>query len=72
MPGTMRAVQVSHPGGNFEVVERAIPEAAREELRLKIEACGICHSDAIVKDGRSPFGGLQDPRFAGTRDCAPH
>lgn len=59
----MKAVQVSKPGGNFEVVERNIPEPARGQVRIKVEACGICHSDAIVKDGHWP--GLQYPRIPG-------
>jgi D-arabinose 1-dehydrogenase-like Zn-dependent alcohol dehydrogenase len=59
----MKAVQVSKPGGNFEFVERNIPEPARGQVRIKVEACGICHSDAIVKDGHWP--GLQYPRIPG-------
>ena len=59
----MKAVQVSKPGGNFELVERNIPEPTRGQVRIKVEACGICHSDAIVKDGHWP--GLQYPRVPG-------
>jgi D-arabinose 1-dehydrogenase-like Zn-dependent alcohol dehydrogenase len=59
----MKAVQVSKPGGNFELVERNIPEPARGQVRIKVEACGICHSDAIIKDGHWP--GLQYPRIPG-------
>src|ERR1700690_737958 len=59
----MKAVQVSKPGGNFEFVERNIPEPARGQVRVKVEACGICHSDAIVKEGVWP--GLQYPRIPG-------
>lgn len=59
----MKAVQVSKPGGSFELVERNIPEPARGQVRIKVEACGICHSDAIVKDGHWP--GLQYPRIPG-------
>jgi D-arabinose 1-dehydrogenase-like Zn-dependent alcohol dehydrogenase len=51
MPSKMKAVQVSKPGGNFELVERNIPEPARAQVRIKVEACGICHSDALVKEG---------------------
>lgn len=65
MPSTMKAVQVPRPGGNFEVVERRIPEPIRGQVRIKVEACGICHSDAIVKEGHWPFGGLQYPRSPG-------
>jgi len=63
MPKMMKAVQVSRPGGNFEVVERPIPEPARGQIRIKVEACGICHSDALVKEGHWP--GLQYPRVPG-------
>jgi len=59
----MKAVQISKPGGNFEVVERPIPEPGRGQVRIKVEACGICHSDALVKEGMWP--GLQFPRVPG-------
>jgi D-arabinose 1-dehydrogenase-like Zn-dependent alcohol dehydrogenase len=59
----MKAVQVSKPGGNFELVERNIPEPARGQVRIKVEACGICHSDALVKEGYWP--GIQYPRIPG-------
>jgi len=59
----MKVVQISKPGGNFEVVERPIPEPQRGQVRIKVEACGICHSDALVKEGHWP--GLQYPRVPG-------
>jgi len=59
----VKAVQVSKPGGNFEVVERPIPEPGRGQVRIKVEACGICHSDALVKEGYWP--GIQYPRVPG-------
>src|SRR5580658_1767617 len=59
----MKAVQVSKPGGNFEVVERNIPEPAKNQVRIKVEACGICHSDALVKEVYWP--GIQYPRVPG-------
>jgi len=59
----MKAVQISKPGGNFEVVERPIPQPGRRQVRIKVEACGICHSDALVKEGHWP--GLQYPRVPG-------
>ena len=59
----MKAAQVGKPGGNFEVVERPIPEPGRAQVRIKVEACGICHSDVLVKDGLWP--GLQYPRVPG-------
>ncbi len=59
----MKAMQISKPGGDFELVERNIPEPGRNQVRIKVEACGICHSDAIVKEGQWP--GLQYPRVPG-------
>ena len=59
----MKVVQVTKPGGNFELVERNIPEPARNQVRIKVEACGICHSDALVKEGYWP--GIQYPRVPG-------
>lgn len=59
----MKAVQISKPGGNFEVVERPIPQPARGQVRIKVEACGICHSDALVKEGHWP--GIEYPRVPG-------
>ena len=59
----MKVVQVSKAGGNFELVERNIPEPGRNQVRIKVEACGICHSDAVVKEGYWP--GIQYPRVPG-------
>lgn len=59
----MKVAQVSKPGGNFEIVERPIPEPGRAQVRIKVEACGVCHSDAIVK--QSGFPELQYPRVPG-------
>jgi D-arabinose 1-dehydrogenase-like Zn-dependent alcohol dehydrogenase len=60
---TMRAAQVSRAGGPFEIVQREIPEPAEDWIRVKVQACGICHSDSLVKDGLWP--GLQYPRVPG-------
>jgi D-arabinose 1-dehydrogenase-like Zn-dependent alcohol dehydrogenase len=59
----MKAVQVSKKGGDFEIVERPIPEPGRAQVRIKVEACGICHSDILVKEGLWP--GLPYPRIPG-------
>jgi D-arabinose 1-dehydrogenase-like Zn-dependent alcohol dehydrogenase len=59
---TMRAVQISRPGGPFELVERPIPEPGQGMVRVKVEACGICHSDVVVKEGLMP---LSYPRVPG-------
>ena len=60
---TMRAVQVSRPGGPLELVERPIPDPGRGQVRIKVSACGICHSDAMTKDGVWP--GIAFPRVPG-------
>jgi D-arabinose 1-dehydrogenase-like Zn-dependent alcohol dehydrogenase len=59
----MKAAQISKPGGDWELVERHLPEPGDGQVRVKIEACGICHSDTLVKDGLWP--GLQFPRVPG-------
>lgn len=60
---SMKAAQISKAGGNFELVDRPIPEPGRSQVRIKVEACGICHSDTLVKEGHWP--GLQYPRVPG-------
>ncbi len=59
----MRAVQVSRPNGPFELVEREVREPGPGEIRVKVEACGICHSDALTRSGAFP--GLTLPRVPG-------
>lgn len=59
----MRAVQVSSPKGPLELVERDIPEPGARQVRIKIQACGICHSDSFTKDG--VFPGIKYPRVPG-------
>ena len=59
----MRAMQIGQPKGPFELVEREIPEPADGWVRIKIEACGICHSDSLTKEGLMP--GIQYPRVPG-------
>jgi D-arabinose 1-dehydrogenase-like Zn-dependent alcohol dehydrogenase len=63
MSAKMKAAQISKAGGDWEIVERNIPEPGPGQVRVKVEACGICHSDAVVKDGIWP--GLQYPRVPG-------
>jgi D-arabinose 1-dehydrogenase-like Zn-dependent alcohol dehydrogenase len=60
---TMRVVQVTKPGGPLELVEREIPEPGAGSVRVKIQACGICHSDAVTKEGIWP--GILYPRVPG-------
>lgn len=59
----MLAAQVSSPGGPFELVERDIPQPGPGSVRIKVQACGICHSDSLVKEGHMP--GIQYPRVPG-------
>ncbi len=59
----MRVVQVPHPNGPLELVEREIPQPGAGSVRVKVEACGICHSDAVTKEGIWP--GIQYPRVPG-------
>ncbi len=63
MTKKMKAAQISKPGADFELVERDIPEPGAGQVRVKVEACGICHSDFVVKEGLWP--GLQYPRVPG-------
>ncbi len=60
---SMRAAQISRPGGDFELVDRAIPVPQEHQVRVKVEACGICHGDAVVKEGMMP--GIPYPRVPG-------
>ena len=50
----MRAMQVSEPGGAFELVERDVPQPGREEALVRVHACGVCHSDVFAKEGGFP------------------
>ncbi|MCO5326896.1 MAG: alcohol dehydrogenase [Solirubrobacterales bacterium] len=54
MAEKMRAMQVAEPGGDFELVERDVPEPGRGEALVRVEACGICHSDMYAKLGAFP------------------
>ncbi len=63
MPVTMRVAQVPAPKAAFELVERPIPEPRSGTVRIRVQACGICHSDAHTKDGLFP--GIRFPRVPG-------
>ena len=63
MTTTMQAAQISKPSGEWELVERVLPEPRAGQVRVKVEACGICHSDVFVKEGLWP--GLAYPRVPG-------
>src|SRR5208282_5339083 len=59
----MRAVQVSKPKELFEIVTRVDPEPSAGWVRIKVQACGVCHSDSLTKDGLFP--GISYPRIPG-------
>src|SRR5216683_1460435 len=63
MARTMRAVEITKPGTPFKLVEKPIPDAGRGQVRIAVEACGVCHSDAFVKEGQFP--GVVYPRVPG-------
>ena len=63
MSRKMKAAQISKAGGDWELVERNIPEPGAGQVRVKVEACGVCHSDALVKDGVWP--NIMYPRVPG-------
>jgi D-arabinose 1-dehydrogenase-like Zn-dependent alcohol dehydrogenase len=58
----MKAVQVSRPGGDFEIVEREMPQPGAGQVRIRVLACGVCHSDVITKEGVMP---IEYPRVPG-------
>ncbi len=59
----MQAARISEAGGNFELVDLPVPDPNATEVRIRVEACGICHSDAFVKEGTFP--GIEYPRVPG-------
>jgi D-arabinose 1-dehydrogenase-like Zn-dependent alcohol dehydrogenase len=59
----MKAVQIPKPGGDFEIIEREIPKPGPGHVLIKVQACGVCHSDSFTKDGSWP--GIQYPRVPG-------
>jgi D-arabinose 1-dehydrogenase-like Zn-dependent alcohol dehydrogenase len=60
---TMKTAQVPGPGAEFQIIEREIPAPGPGQVRIKVQACGVCHSDAFTKDGSWP--GIQYPRIPG-------
>jgi D-arabinose 1-dehydrogenase-like Zn-dependent alcohol dehydrogenase len=63
MTTTMKVAQISKAGGDFEIVEREIPKPGAGHVRIKVQACGVCHSDMLTKEGAWP--GIQYPRVPG-------
>src|SRR6202451_2764638 len=60
---TMKAAQIPKAGAEFQIVERDIPKPGAGEVRIKVHACGVCHSDVFTKEGQWP--GIQYPRVPG-------
>jgi D-arabinose 1-dehydrogenase-like Zn-dependent alcohol dehydrogenase len=58
-----KAAQVPKPGADFQIVEREIPKPGAGQVRVKVQACGVCHSDMFTKEGAWP--GIQYPRVPG-------
>ena len=63
MATKMKVAQISKAGGDFEIVEREIPKPDAGHVRIKVQACGVCHSDVLTKEGAWP--GIQYPRVPG-------
>jgi D-arabinose 1-dehydrogenase-like Zn-dependent alcohol dehydrogenase len=59
----MKAAQIPGPGEDFQIVEREIPKPGEREVRIKVQACGVCHSDVFTKEGTWP--GIEYPRVPG-------
>ena len=59
----MKVAQVPSAGGDFQLVDRTIPEPTAGHVRIKVQACGVCHSDVLTKEGLWP--GIQYPRIPG-------
>jgi D-arabinose 1-dehydrogenase-like Zn-dependent alcohol dehydrogenase len=59
----MKVAQVAKAGGDFEIVEREIPQPGPGQVRIRVQACGVCHSDVLTKEGGWP--GLEYPRVPG-------
>jgi D-arabinose 1-dehydrogenase-like Zn-dependent alcohol dehydrogenase len=63
MAKTMRAVQIPRAGEAFELIEKEVPEPQPGWVRIKVDACGVCHSESFAKDGL--WAGLEYPRVPG-------
>jgi len=60
---TMKVAQVAKPGADLQIVEREVPDPGPGQVRIKVQACGVCHSDALTKEGQWP--GIEYPRVPG-------
>ncbi len=61
--GTMKVAQIEKPGAGFKIVEREIPKPGAGQVRIKVQACGVCHSDLLTVEGAWP--GIEYPRIPG-------
>jgi D-arabinose 1-dehydrogenase-like Zn-dependent alcohol dehydrogenase len=59
----MKAAQIPRAGADFEIVDREIPTPGSGQVRIKVQACGVCHSDVLTKEGAWP--GIEYPRVPG-------
>ena len=59
----MKVAQIAKAGADFEIVEREIPQPGPGHVRIRVQACGVCHSDVLTKEGGWP--GLVYPRVPG-------
>ena len=59
----MKVAQVPRGGADFQIVEREVPNPGAGQVRIKVQACGVCHSDVLTKEGAWP--GIQYPRVPG-------
>jgi D-arabinose 1-dehydrogenase-like Zn-dependent alcohol dehydrogenase len=59
----MKVAQIPKPGADFQIVDREIPQPGPGQVRIKVQACGVCHSDLFTKEGLWP--GIQYPRVPG-------
>jgi len=61
----MKAAQIPKPGADFEIVEREIPKPGAGQVLIKVQACGVCHSDMLTKEGACPASSI--PVFQDTK-----
>ena len=62
---TMKAIVVAAPGENFQIVDREIPEPGVGEVRIRVQACGVCHSDIVIVIKEGSWPGISYPPVPG-------
>src|SRR5260370_35127759 len=65
----MKVAQIPKAGADFEIVEREVPSPGEGHVRIKVQACGVCHSDVLTKEGYWP--GIHYPRIPGHEVAGP-